>query len=63
MDNALTETKESIDQPHSVEISINSKGMYSGKVKTYATSIDEAYRQTLLYAEKLENVISLKNTK
>ena len=31
-----------VDQPNSVEISVNAKGQFSGKVKAYAKTIEEA---------------------
>ncbi len=51
------------DQPNSVEISINAKGLFSGKIKVYAETIDQAYDLALLKAEKLESLIKSKNDK
>lgn len=51
----------SIESQQSVEISINAKGQYSGKVKVYATTIDDAYNQALLKAAQLEELIKKKN--
>ena len=49
------------EQPNSVEISINAKGQYSGKVKVYAEHIEEAYTKSLEYSEKLQKIIEDKN--
>ncbi len=49
------------EKPHSVEISVNAKGQYSGKVKVYAGTIDEAMKLSLLKAKELEIIISQKN--
>ena len=53
------ETK--IEQPNSIKISINAKGMYSGEVKVYGTTIDEAYDSAVTKAKQLENLIATKN--
>ena len=50
-----------LEQHNSVEISINAKGLYSGKVKVYAESIDEAYKKALAYSEGLNKLIKGKN--
>lgn len=51
-----------LDRPNSVEISINAKGLYSGKVKAYAGTIEDAMEQSLSFAEILESIIKLKNS-
>lgn len=50
-----------IDSPHSVKISINAKGHYSGEVKCYGTSPEDAFSKTLTLATVLEDLISKKN--
>lgn len=49
------------EQPHSVEISINAKGQYSGKVKVYGQTPEEAMSICLKRAEELDNLIKTKN--
>jgi redox-regulated HSP33 family molecular chaperone len=49
------------EQPNSVEISVNAKGQYSGKVKVYSKTIEEAFEQSVVYSEKLNSLIKLKN--
>ncbi len=50
-----------VEQPHSVEISINAKGQFSGKVKCYATTPEEAMMQAKAKADELEALIKEKN--
>ena len=47
------------EQPNSVEISINAKGEYSGKVKVYAETIEEAYKLALEKSSELGTLISM----
>ena len=49
------------EKPHSVEISVNAKGQYSGKVKVYAESIEKAMELSLLKAKELDIVIAGRN--
>jgi hypothetical protein len=49
------------DQPNSVEISINAKGVYSGKVKSYSKILSEAYSEAVIKATELEELIRQKN--
>jgi len=49
------------EKPHSVEISVNAKGQYSGKVKVYAETIEKAMELSLLKAKELNIVISEAN--
>ena len=49
------------EQPNSVEISVNAKGFYSGKVKVYAKGIDEAFKLATDKAKELESLIKSKN--
>ena len=54
--------EESITQkPHSVEISINAKRQYSGKVKVYAETIEKAMELSLVKAKELEILIAERN--
>lgn len=39
--------EQSIEQPNSVELSVSQKGTFSGKVKVYAQTIDEAYNKSV----------------
>jgi len=50
-----------VERPDSVEVSINAKGMWSGSVKCYAITIEEAMKKALLKAAELEQVIREKN--
>jgi len=47
--------------PNSCEISINAKGLHSGKVKVYAKTIEEAMKSALGKADELESLIKTKN--
>jgi len=49
------------EEPNSVEISINAKGQYSGKVKVYAKTIDDAMIIAKNKAKELEDLIKIKN--
>jgi hypothetical protein len=49
------------EQPNSVEISINAKGQYSGKIKVYAETIDEAYALAIAKSNDLNTLIKQKN--
>ena len=50
-----------VERPNSVEISINAKGMWSGKVKVYANTIGEAGKLAHQKAIELEQIIRNKN--
>ena len=54
-------TKEVNQSQSSVEISINAKGLWSGKVKAYADTVDEAQELALLKANDLNTKIVAKN--
>ena len=56
-----TMTKEVNQSQSSVEISINAKGLWSGKVKAYADTVDEAQELALLKANDLNTKIVAKN--
>ena len=55
------EEEKIIEKPHSVKIAINAKGFWSGEVKVYAESSDEAMKDVLLKAEILNDLIKVKN--
>jgi len=58
----MVDNKEvSIEQPHSCEISINAKRKWSGKVKVYSDTIDEAVLLTVKKANELDMLIKEKN--
>jgi len=50
-----------VELPHSVKISINAKGMFSGEVKTYGATPEKAMEQTANLAKQLETLIAEKN--
>ena len=54
-------TEKLIEQPNSCEISVNAKGQYSGKIKVYAATIDDAMVLAKAKAEDLEKLIKAKN--
>ena len=49
------------DQPHSVKISINAKGLYSGECKCYADTPEDALKITLELSNKLNEIIKVQN--
>lgn len=57
----MNETIKEVIQPNSTEISINAKGLWSGKVKVYATTPEESYTIALKQAKALESMIKIKN--
>ena len=50
-----------IEQPHSVEFSVNAKGQWSSKVKCYGCTPDDAFAQAYSLAVKAESLIKAKN--
>jgi hypothetical protein len=52
-----------IEQPHSTEISINAKGMWSGCVKCYGMTAEDAFQTALIKALDLEKIIKEKNVR
>ena len=48
-------------RPDSCSISINAKGQYSGEIKIYAETLNEAMEKALLKAKELEEKIKEKN--
>ena len=55
------ESQSIVESRNSVEMSVNAKGQWSGKVKSYAPTIEEAYNKTKAKAEELEKLIKDKN--
>lgn len=55
------EEKQVSERPDSCEISINAKGLFSGKVKCYAGTLEEAMKEALRKAAELEVLIKTKN--
>ena len=56
----MEETK-TIEEQHSVKVSINAKKLFSGEVKCYGSTPEEALSRTLKLAKELEILISEKN--
>lgn len=48
-------------RPDSFSISINAKGQWSGEIKVYADSIDEAMKTALSKAKELDQIIKERN--
>lgn len=61
MENDKTNNEQKIEQQNSCEISINAKGQFSGKVKAYGHTLEEAMTTTLAHAMQLEILIKEKN--
>lgn len=57
----MENTEVIVERPNSVEISVNAKGQYSGKVKVYADNIDDAMEKAKIKAGELERTIRDKN--
>ena len=55
------ENEQTIEQLNSVEISINAKGLYSGKIKVYKETINDAMTVAMDKAKELEELIKRKN--
>lgn len=52
----------SVDRPNSCKISVNAKGQFSGEVKAYASTLNEAMEIAMNKAVELEQFIKFKNT-
>lgn len=50
-----------IERPDSCEVSVNAKGLYSGKIKAYAKTLEDAMAIALSKAEEMEGIIKRKN--
>jgi len=46
-----------VEQPNSCKISINGKGVWSGEIKVYSETIDEAMSRAVLKAEELNGIM------
>lgn len=57
----MPEIEQVIEQPHSCKISINAKGQWSGEIKVYAETIDQARTRAIEHAGELAKLISDKN--
>ena len=57
----MAEETKVIEQPNSCKIAVNAKGLWSGEVKVYAPSINEAVMAAIIKAEGLATVIAEKN--
>jgi len=53
--------QQTTEKPNSCEISINAQGKYSGKVKAYAATVEEAVELAVVKAQQLETLIKQKN--
>lgn len=51
----------SLDQQHSVEIAVNAKRAYSGKVKCYGVTPDDAWMAAIKQVAKLDALIAENN--
>ncbi len=50
-----------VEQQQSCKISVSQKGMWSGEVKVYAATIDEAMKLSLSKATELDGIIKKNN--
>ena len=57
----MVEEEKQIESPHSVKISINAKGQFSGEVKCYGVTPEDAMKKTTKLAFELETMIKEKN--
>ena len=55
------EQTKNIENLNSCKIAINAKGQFSGEIKVYATTIEDAMAQALNKAKELEIIIKDKN--
>ena len=58
----MPEGSNEVEEPNSCEISVNAKGLFSGKVKVYAETIEVAISLAFLKSEELEKLIKTKNS-
>lgn len=49
------------ESPHSVELSVNGKGQYSGKCKVYAPTPEQALNKAKEITKEIETLIKEKN--
>ena len=57
----MPEANAVIERPNSCKIAVNAKGIWSGEVKVYAESINEAVNAAIIKAEGLATIIAEKN--
>jgi len=57
----MEEQEKIVESPNSVKFGINAKGMWSGEVKVYAPTIDEALSEAVRVAKEIEVIIQTKN--
>lgn len=57
----MSEKEQATEQPNSCEISINAKGQWSGKVKVYAETINDAIALAFTKAQELNDEIKKHN--
>ena len=57
----LEEVKQILESQNSVKWSINAKGLWSGELKVYAQTIEEALKKSSEIAKQMEIVIKEKN--
>jgi hypothetical protein len=55
------EQTKTLERQNSIKISINAKRQYSGEVKVYAETIEEAMKLCLEKAKEMEIIIQEKN--
>jgi hypothetical protein len=55
------EQTQTVDRVNSVKIAINAKGQFSGEVKVYGVTEDEAMQKATKKAKELEVLICQKN--
>lgn len=59
----IDETIKRPEEQNSVKISISGKGTWSGEIKCYSSTIDDAMMKALQKAKELEIIIMEKNNK
>ena len=57
----MPEETKVIEQPNSVKLAINAKGNFSGEVKVYAKTIEEALKKCTEISKSVETLIKEKN--
>ena len=57
----MNEQTNVIESPHSVKFSINAKGQFSGEIKCYGTTPEDALKKATNLAMQVETIITEKN--
>jgi len=57
----MSEETKVVEKPHSCKIAVNAKGQWSGEVKVYADTINEALQKAIQKADELADIIADKN--